>query len=106
MSVIASMNVASPRLSLPVVTLVCGFLSFFLGLLIAVPGIIIGHLARSQIKSNPYRFSGAKLALSGLMMCYLSVLLSFTTIAYVVMYPETLEVVANYTNYSLMLSER
>ena len=105
MSVTASVNVASPRVSLPMVTLVCGFLSFFLSLLIAVPGIMIGHLARSQIKENPYRFSGAKLALSGLMMCYVSVVLSIISSVYVVANPEVLEVIADYVGYSLVLSE-
>ncbi len=106
MSVTASVNVASPRVSLPMVTLVCGFLSFFFSLLIAVPGIVIGHLARSQIKENPYRFSGAKLALSGLMMCYLSVILSLASSVYIIANPGILEVFADYIGYSLVLSER
>jgi len=106
MSVTASMNVASPRVSLPMVALVLGVLSFFLGLLVAVPGIIIGHFARSQIKNNPYRFAGGGLALAGLMMSYLSVGLSLLAIGYVFVNPETLVVVADYTGYSLVLSER
>lgn len=102
----ASTNIPNPRVRLSMVALVCGLLSFFLGLLIAIPGIIIGHMARSQIKDNPYRFGGAKLALTGLMMSYLAGALSLVTIVYVVMYPETLQTVADITGYSLLLSER
>ena len=105
MSYSASMNVSNPRISLPMVTLACGLLSFILGLLIAVPGIIVGHMARSQIKENPYRFGGARLVLTGLTMCYLAGALSIMTIIYVLTYPEVLQVVADYTGYSLLLSE-
>jgi len=102
----ALVNVPNPRVSLSMVALVCGLLSFFFGLLIAVPGIIIGHMARSQIKENPYRFGGARLALAGLFMSYLAGTLSLMTLAYVVIYPESLQVVADLTGYSLLLSER
>jgi len=102
----ASINVPNPRVSLSMVTLACGLLSFFLGLLIAVPGIFLGHMARSQIKDNPYRFGGARLALAGLMMCYLSGALSLITVVYLAAYPETLQVVGEYTGYSLLMSER
>jgi len=78
----------------------------FLGFLIAVPGIIIGHTARSQIRNNPYRFGGDRLALAGLMLSYLAAALSLMTIVYVFVYPETLQTVAEYTGYSLLLSER
>ncbi len=105
MSVSASINVPNLRLSLPMVTLVCGLLSFILGLLIAIPGIIVGHMARSQIKENPYRFGGARLALAGLMMCYLAGALSLMTVIYVLIYPEVLQIVADYTGYGLLPSE-
>lgn len=101
----ASINVPSPRVRLSRVALACGLLSFFLGLF-AIPGIIIGHMARSQIKDNPYRFGGAKLALTGLMMSYLAGTLSLMTLAYVILHPESLQVVADFTGYSLLLSER
>ena len=106
MSVSASINVPSPRVSLSRVTLACGLLSFFLGLLVAIPGIFIGHTARSQIKDNPYRFGGAKLALTGLMMCYLAGGLSLITIIYVAFNPESLLLVADLTGYSLPLAEQ
>jgi len=102
----ASMNVSTPRVGLPMVTLACGLLSFFLGLLVAIPGIFVGHLARAQIKDNPYRFGGARLALTGLTMCYLASALSIVTIIYLAAYPETLQVVGEYTGYSLLLSGR
>ena len=106
MSLSSSIDVSYPRLSLSRAALVCGFLSLFLGFLIAVPGIIIGHTARSQIRDNPYRFGGDKLALTGLMLSYLAGALSLMTIVYVFAYPETLQTVAEYTGYSLILSER
>jgi len=106
MSLSASISTTNPRVNLSLVTLGCGLLSFFLGLLVAVPGIIIGHQARSQIKDNPYRFGGANVALAGLMMCYLAGALSLMTIVYFFMYPETLQTVADITGYGLLLSER
>ena len=105
MSVGMSVNAPSPRVSLSMATLVCGLLSFFLGLLTAIPGIVIGHAARSKIKDNPCRFGGAKLALAGLMMCYLACVVSMMALTYIVVYPETLQVVGDYAGYSLLLSE-
>lgn len=105
MSSFVSINASSPRLSLSRAALVCGLLSFFLGFLLAVPGIFIGHMARSQIKDNPYRFGGDRLALTGLMMSYLASTLSLIIIVYFFVYPESLQVVAEYTGYSLLLSE-
>lgn len=106
MSVVASINAPSQRVSLPMVALVCGLLSFFLGLLVAVPGIIIGHVARAQIRDNPYRFGGARLALVGLLMCYFAGALSVVTIVYVVLNPEVLQLFADYTGHNLLLAER
>ena len=106
MSYSSSMGVPCPHLSLSRAALVCGFLSLFLGFLIAIPGIIIGHTARSQIKSNPYRFGGDRLAVAGLMLSYLASALSLITVVYVLAHPESLLVVAEYTGYSLLLSER
>ena len=106
MSFTSSMEASYPRLSLSRAALACGLLSLFLGFLVAIPGIIIGHTARSQVRDNPYRFGGGGLALAGLMMSYLAGALSLLTIAYVVIYPESLQVVADLTGYSLILSER
>lgn len=105
MSVGASINVSSQRISLSKATLVCGLLSFVLGLLIAIPGIIIGHTARSKIKDNPYQFGGAKLALIGLVMCYVAGILSVITFAYVITNPDILQAIADYTGQSILLPE-
>ena len=106
MSISAPLDIPYPRLSLSRATLVFGFLSFFLGFLSAIPGIIIGHKARSLIKDNPYRFGGDRLALAGLLMCYFASVLSIATLLYFIMYPENLEVVAHYTGHNIVLSER
>lgn len=105
MSVSASYSVTNPSRNLSMMALVCGFLSFFLGFIVAIPGIVIGHVARSQIKDNPYRFGGDRLALMGLTMCYLAGLLSTFTVAYIVLHPEVLQLVGEYLGYSLFLSE-
>ena len=106
MSSSVSINVPCPRSNLSRATLVCGLLSLFLGLLVAIPGIFIGHRARSQIKDNPYRFGGSRFALVGLTLCYLAGALSIVTTAYIIVFPETLQTVAEYIGYSLLLSER
>ncbi|PID46310.1 MAG: hypothetical protein CSB47_05125 [Proteobacteria bacterium] len=93
-----------PELGLSVVTLILGFLSLFLGAIIALPGIVFGHFACSRIKSNPYRFGGEKLAVAGLVLCYLMCLISLVALAYFIAHPELMHRIADYLGYSLVLA--
>ena len=50
-------------------SLILGFLSFGCGLLTAIPAVILGHLARAQIKRTGERGDG--MAIAGLVLGYL-----------------------------------
>lgn len=59
---------------LAVWSLVLGILSLVsCGPLTGVPAIICGHMARTQIKTNPDKLTGAGMALAGLIMGYFSI---------------------------------
>lgn len=103
-SISVSANSDHPEVGLSVIALIFGFLSIFLGALIAVPGIIFGHVAYSRIKSNPYRFGGIKLALAGLVLCYLMFLASVVAIIYLIGHPDQMHYLADYLGYSLVLA--
>lgn len=98
-------GVGFPSLNLSMAALLCGVLSLFLGALAAVPGIIVGHVARAQIKNNPYRFGGSRLALAGLSISYLGLLMTLLFLVCMFIYPEYLELVADHTGQSLILAE-
>ncbi|MDD5348635.1 MAG: DUF4190 domain-containing protein [Chthoniobacteraceae bacterium] len=53
-----------------IASLVLSILTFILGPLGCVPGIICGHIARARIRKNP-ELSGAGLAQAGLIVGYL-----------------------------------
>lgn len=64
---------ASPRRRWANLTLALGILTFLLfpvGLLLAVPAVIIGHAARRWAHRQPDRFGGPKRALAGLILGY------------------------------------
>lgn len=103
MSVPVSIGFPSVRMSMA--ALFCGVLSLFLGVVAAIPGIIVGHIARSRIKDNPYRFGGSRLALVGLAISYLGLLMSLVFFTCMFIYPEYLELLADHTGQSLILAE-
>ena len=98
-------NSDQPEVGLSVIALIFGFLSLFLGALIAVPGIVFGHVAYSRIKNNPYRFGGVKLAVAGLTLCYLMLLTSLGGFVYLIVNPEQMHHLADYLGYSLVLAD-
>lgn len=66
--------------------LVLGILSLYcLGIAAAVPAVICGYIARSQIRSEPNRFEGGGMATAGIIIGMLSiainVLLAFAVFA-------------------------
>ncbi|PWQ99093.1 DUF4190 domain-containing protein [Leucothrix pacifica] len=98
-------NPDQPEVGLSVIALIFGFLSLFLGALIAVPGIIFGHIACARIKHNPYRFGGMRLAVAGLVLCYLMLLASLVVLVYLFTSPAHMHHLADYLGYSLVLAE-
>jgi len=67
----------SGKSGLAITSLVCGIISVTcLGIITGIPAIICGHIARSRIKKNPTTFSGAGMALAGLILGYISIVLT------------------------------
>jgi hypothetical protein len=67
---------AAPASSLAVASLVCGVLSLSaVPLILAIPAIICGHLARQRIRRSEGALGGDGLALGGLITGYLSLFL-------------------------------
>ena len=63
-----------PIMPLAIWALILGVASLvFCCLPLAIPAIICGHLARSQIKQTPAAASGRGMAMAGLIMGYMSV---------------------------------
>lgn len=103
-SVSMPVSVEQPEVGLSVIALIFGFLSLFLGALVAIPGIIVGHVVYSRIKSNPYRFGGVRLVLFGLTLCYVMCLASLGVVVYLVVNPDQMHQLADYLDYSLVLA--
>ena len=56
------------------------FSSFLFPFAIQIIGIIIGHIAKNDIKANPEQYSGGGLVTAGLIINYLVILISIITI--------------------------
>lgn len=70
-------------LGIATASLVLGIMSILLtGIFTAIPGIICGHMARSQIKREPGVYSNESMALIGLIMSY--IILALTIIMIIV----------------------
>jgi len=76
---------------LSITALVLGILSILFGILTAVPGIIVGHIARSKAKKNPEHYGGSGMALTGLILSYAVIILSVAAIYFFVTNPEMQE---------------
>jgi len=104
-SVSVPINSVSPGMGLSIAALALGFLSLFLGILVAVPGIILGHVAYARAKENPYRFGGARLAVTGLSLCYFMCVMSLIALIYLMGHPDLMHQLADYLGYSLVLAD-
>ncbi len=60
-----------------------GFISLFLmlGVFTAIPGVISGHVARYRAISYPHQYTGSRMAMMGLIMCYISIALLILLVA-------------------------
>ncbi len=54
---------------------ISGILSLFLGPVTAIPGIFMGHMARSRVEHFPQQYGGSGVALMGLLFSYFSLLI-------------------------------
>jgi len=68
---------AIASLVLGILSLVLFFMSFFL----AIPAVVLGHVAMSRIKKNPKHIGGTGVARAGLVLGYLSIAFWFFSIA-------------------------
>jgi hypothetical protein len=64
---------------LAVAALACGVAEFFTGGLTAIPAIVLGHMARSQIRRTGENGSG--LALTGLILGWLAIIMFVLVVA-------------------------
>jgi len=53
---------------------ISGILSLFMGPITAIPGVFMGHMARSRAEHFPQQYAGSGMALMGLVFSYLSLL--------------------------------
>ena len=68
------------RTGLAKTSLISGLLSLFIGPITAIPGIFIGHAARSRVVDFPHQYGGAGMALTGLVLNYLAL---FSSIVFI-----------------------
>lgn len=98
------MNDSSPYVStqtnpqqskgLSITSLVLGILSlFFLGFLAAIPGIIVGHIARSKAKHHPQQYAGGGMALAGLIISYAVIIVTLILFYVVATNPDIQEAI-------------
>lgn len=73
-----------PVNTLAVASLILGITSFsILPLLGAIAAVVTGHMAKKEIKANPYKFSGEGLATAGLILGYAHLALAFLTLVFI-----------------------
>ena len=82
-------NYSSPQASLDkslaIASVVCGGLSFVcFGMLLGIPAIITGVMARNRIKQDPTRYTGAGLAMAGMVLGGISTALSLLWIFFMI----------------------
>ena len=68
-----------------VISLSLSCLSFVIGPIGYIPGIIFGHAARSECKKNP-QLAGSRVALAGLVIGYLCLFLTITVLVLILNY--------------------
>jgi hypothetical protein len=74
-----------PVNSLAVVSMVLGFISYFmLPVLGGIAAVVTGHMAKAEIKANPYHYSGEGFATVGLILGYAHLALTLITILVII----------------------
>ncbi len=77
---------------LSITALVLGILSLLFGILTAIPGVIVGHIARSKANNNPEHYGGSGMALAGLILSYAIIIVTIAAIYFFATNPEIQEV--------------
>lgn len=66
-----------PNSGLAIASMVCGIVGYctcYFVIVLAIPAVICGHLALSQIKNSPTPLGGRGMAIAGLILGYLAIL--------------------------------
>ena len=80
-----STPMTAPDQSMALISLVCGVLSMFcFGLLAGIPAIITGKIARDRVAQDPSRYTGAGLALAGMILGGISTALSLLWLLFMI----------------------
>ena len=69
------------NITFPLISLVSSIVGIFFGLF-AIVGIIFGHLAKSNIRTNPKEFGGSGFATAGLVIGYICVIIWLITMLF------------------------
>jgi len=69
---------------LAIVSLICGIGQIFFSILAAIPAVVCGHAARSQIRRTGEE--GAGLALAGLVLGYIGLAIPFTIVGLILLF--------------------
>jgi NADH:ubiquinone oxidoreductase subunit 3 (subunit A) len=92
-----------PVNSLAIASMVLGFSSYFvLPVVGAIAAVVTGHMAKQEIKANPYRYSGEGFATAGLIMGYAHLALTLIFLVFAViallMLPSVIEWITELIN--------
>jgi hypothetical protein len=92
-----------PVNSLAIASMVLGFSSYFvLPVVGAIAAVVTGHMAKQEIKANPYRYSGEGFATAGLIMGYAHLALTLIFLIFIViallMLPSVIEWITELIN--------
>lgn len=75
-----------PVNSLAVASMILGFTSYFvLPVVGAILAIVTGHMARREIRVNPYKYSGRGFATAGLILGYTHLVLAFISLVFIIL---------------------
>ncbi len=69
----------APTSGLAIASMVCGivgYLTCYFAALLAIPAVICGHLALSQMRSSPVPMAGKGMAIAGLVLGYVAIALT------------------------------
>ena len=74
-----------PINSLAVASIVLGFTSYFvLPVVGAIAAVVTGHMAKKEIRANPYKYSGEGFATAGLILGYAHLALAFISLVFII----------------------
>jgi hypothetical protein len=71
-----------PDETLAIVSLCLGIASFIMGLFIlaSIPAVIVGHMAKKKIKTEPDKYGGASMATGGLVVGWINIAVTLLAI--------------------------